>query len=171
VTRVLALDLSLSATGIARPDGGLQTLRPQQKGDDRLVEIACYIGVVADGRGPDLTIMEDVPYGAGNVAAGPLALLHGAVRFVLLDRGHRYLTVPPATLKTYATGRGNARKPDMRMELYKRTGLDVDDDNQCDARWLQLLGLDLMGYPSLELPQSHRRALDKLRLPKGVLVA
>ena len=169
MNRVLALDLSLSATGIARPDGELSTYRPQVKGDDRLTEIAHYVGVIADGRLPDLTVIEDVPFGMNNAAAGPLAMLHGAVRFVLLNEGHRYLTVPPATLKTYATGRGNARKPDMRMELYKRTELDVDDDNQCDARWLQLLGLDLMGYPALELPQTHRRALDKLRLPKGLV--
>jgi len=167
MTTVLALDLSLSATGIAWPDGNLATYRPTSKGDWRLVDVANQIDIQLRDTTPQLVVIEDLPHGLRNAAAGALGMLHGAVRVVLLRRLGYFLTIPPATLKTYATGRGNAPKPDLRMELYKRTGVDVADDNQVDAAWLRLLALDLMGYSELELPKTHRRALDKLTLPSA----
>jgi Holliday junction resolvasome RuvABC endonuclease subunit len=165
--RVLALDLSLTATGICTPEGALATLKPYTKGDERLLEIPGAIMTDHAPRAPDLVVMEDVPFGMRNAAAGALGMLHGAVRHQLLAADWPYLTVPPATLKTYATGRGNAPKPDLRMELYKRAGIDVADDNQVDAAWLRYLVLDLLGWPVLELPKTHRRALDKLTPPAG----
>lgn len=169
MTQVLALDLSISATGIARPDGTLTTYRPDSTGDQRLYDIAAKIEKVALDVAPDLSdllvVIEDLPTHAR--AAGITGMVHGAVRPILIAWDISYLTVPPATLKTYATGRGNAPKPDMRMELYKRTGLDVPDDNQVDAAWLRHLALDLAGQPELDLPQTHRRALTKLALPAG----
>ncbi len=163
--RILALDLSLTATGIAEPAGQLSTYRPTVKGDLRLVYIADEILMIVHASDPDLVVMEDLPFGIRNAAAGALGMLHGAVRHVLLLAERHYLTVPPATLKTYATGKGNCQKADMRMELYKRTGTDVADDNQVDAAWLRLLGLDLAGQPEIDLPRTHRRALDKLDPP------
>jgi Holliday junction resolvasome RuvABC endonuclease subunit len=173
--RILAFDLSLAATGIAEPGGQLSTYKPASKGDERLADIANEIEMVSYYRprdprpAADLVVIEDLPMGLRNAAAGALGMLHGAVRLVLLRNRVPYLTVPPATLKTYATGRGNCTKPDMRMELFKRTDTDVADDNQCDAAWLRLLGLDLLGQSELELPAKHRRALDKLVLPAGLV--
>jgi Holliday junction resolvasome RuvABC endonuclease subunit len=164
--RVLALDLSMTATGVAEPDGTLTTLRPCAKGDRRLDEIAAHTAALCGRWGIDFAVLEDLPTHAR--AAGIVGMVHGAARVTLLVAGVPYLTVPPATLKTYATGRGNAPKPDLRMALYKRTGLDVADDNQVDAAWLRLLALDLAGNPELELPQTHRRALAKLALPATV---
>jgi len=65
-------------------------------------------------------------------------------------------------LKKYATGKGTAPKPDLRMELYKRSGLDVADDNAVDALWLLAIGRELAGDPLWEMPQAHREALGKL---------
>ena len=166
--RILALDLSLTATGIAWPDGTLHTYKPPNRGDYRLVNIGGMVQLAVFDTNPDLVVFEDLPTGLRNAAAGSLGMLHGAVRFILLEDDEGpipYLTVPPATLKTYATGRGNAPKPDMRMDLYKRTGQDIADDNQVDAAWLRYLALDLHGHPQLTLPATHRRALNKLTLP------
>lgn len=167
MTRVLALDLSLTATGVATPLGALQTIRPHETGDRRLVDIRGQIrGQILEALlfpVVDLVVLED--FVVRSSAASVLGMLHGVIRAELLDQGIPYLTVPPATLKVYATGGGRAQKPDMRMALYRRTGLDVPDDNQVDAAWLRLLALDLAGTPEIELPQTHRRALQKLTLP------
>lgn len=165
MTNVLGLDLSITGTGICEPvAGATTTIHPWSKGDDRLVEIRNLI--VAHLRPHvDLAVIEGPVL--RSQSALPLAMLHGAVRVALISNKTPYLLVAPATLKVYATGRGNAQKPDMRMELFKRTGLDLADDNQVDAKWLWALGHDLAGTPVIDLPKTHRRALDKLALPKG----
>lgn len=162
------LDLSIAATGVAHwADVRLETWKTTRDGDERLLELMSRtIDFAGYGPRPELVIIEDLPIHAHG--SGVTAMVHGVVRWALQNDRVPYSLVPPATLKTYATGRGNATKPDMRMELYKRAGLDVADDNQVDAWWLRALGLDLLGEPMLELPQSHRRALDKLQLPAGV---
>jgi Holliday junction resolvasome RuvABC endonuclease subunit len=113
--------------------------------------------------------MEDMPKHAQS--AGLTAMAHGVVRLALHQSGARVLTVPPATLKKYATGKGTATKADMRMALYQRVGIDLRDDNQVDAYWLHALGHHLLGEPLVvmpKLPKAHVAALDKLTLPDGV---
>lgn len=159
---VLGLDLSLSATGVADHDGELSTIKHKaSEGDWRLVHIADHVEELAPFT--TLAVVEDLPTHAH--AAGITGMVHGAARVALLRAGVPYVLVPPSTLKVYATGKGNSKKPELRMELFKRTGADVADDNQVDACWLRLLGLDLLGAPVLDLPKQHRRALDKLVLP------
>lgn len=43
------------------------------------------------------------------------------------------LQIPPMTLKKYAAGKGNAKKQEMLMQIYKRWGLEFNDDNAADA--------------------------------------
>lgn len=162
--RVLGLDLSITATGVAAGDGELMTLRHKVEGDRRLLNIEACIETVAI----DVTFaaIEDLPTHAHG--AGITGMVHGVTRLALLKAEVPYLLVPPSSLKVYATGNGRCQKADMRVELLTRTGVDVPDDNQCDAEWLRLLGLDLAGHPELKLPKTHRRALAKLTLPPEV---
>jgi Holliday junction resolvasome RuvABC endonuclease subunit len=161
--RVVGLDLSITATGVAYPAGALDTWKPTG-GDLRLVNLADRTADLVVACGPiDLAVIEDIPTHAHG--AGITAMVHGAVRLELLRRHVPYALVPPATLKVYATGRGNATKPDLRMELFKRAGLDEKDDNRVDAWWLRALGLDALDNPLLALPKEHRRALAKIVWP------
>jgi len=43
------------------------------------------------------------------------------------------LQIPPMTLKKYATGKGNSKKQEMMMQVYKRWGVELNDDNAADA--------------------------------------
>lgn len=45
----------------------------------------------------------------------------------------RPLQVPPMTLKKYAAGKGNAKKQEMLMQIYKRWGIEFNDDNAADS--------------------------------------
>ena len=81
------------------------------------------------------------------------------------------MDVTPSTLKKFATGRGNATKPDMRMALYQRAGVDCRDDNQVDAWWLRQLGLHIIEDPDrIPLPLTHTTALAKVNrdIPRGI---
>lgn len=162
---VIGLDLSITATGVAYADGGLDTWTTTGK-DERLVDLAGRTAMLATTGPIDLIVIEDVLFSPRAAkSTGITTMVHGVVRLELLRRHIPYVLIPPATLKTYATGRGNATKPDMRVELLKRANVDERDDNRVDAYWLRLMGLDALGAPILELPATHRRALDKISWP------
>jgi hypothetical protein len=164
--RVVGLDLSMTATGIADVDGLTWTIKPGSRhvGDQRLADIVRATNVAAAGA--RLVVIEDLPKHA--MAAGITGMVHGAVRIGLLSYSRPYVLLPPASLKKYATGRGNAGKPEMAVALFKRAGLELADDNQVDAAWLRFAGLQLLGAPAFPLPAAQVAALDAVRgdLPK-----
>lgn len=161
---VLGLDLSITATGIARPDGSTLTVNlAASLRDGRLSVLDERITDELDH--VDLAVIEDLPTHAHG--AGITGMVHGIARLALLQHQVPYVLVPPATLKKYATARGNANKADMRMELYKRVGLDLTDDNQVDAWWLRAMGLDHFALAPVVLPATHRGALAKVGWPTG----
>jgi Holliday junction resolvasome RuvABC endonuclease subunit len=43
------------------------------------------------------------------------------------------LQIPPMTLKKYASGKGTAKKQEMLLQIYKRWGVEFNDDNAADA--------------------------------------
>ena len=125
----------------------------------------------------------------GRVPAGALVVLEGPaysmqaqagvhqraglwwlVADTLLDvSGCSAIEVSPSALKKLATGKGSGiSKADMRMALFRRTGIDVRDDNQVDAFWLREVGLQLLEDPArLDLPALNRSVLAKVD-PDGV---
>ena len=107
IPRVIGLDLSITATGIARPDGTTHTVTTKNIGDARLLAIRHEINL-AYGLGIDLAVIEDLPTHAK--AAGITGMVHGTVRTYLLDRDIPYALITPASLKKYATGKGNSGK-------------------------------------------------------------
>jgi Holliday junction resolvasome RuvABC endonuclease subunit len=165
---VMGLDLSLSATGVALPNGMVGTIRTaaQPSIEDRLLEIRHRIATKVITASPDLIVIEAAFVGSRQTnVTFDLGMLHGTIRTWLRQEGWRFVTIPPATLKVFATGSGAAKKPDMRMELFKRTGLDIKDDNQVDAWWLRAMGHQACGAALVDLPQTHLRALVKIAWP------
>lgn len=77
----------------------------------------------------------------GTVLASQAALVLGelsaTVRLTIysyFDDHRKYpLKVPPMTLKKYAAGKGNAKKQEMLLQIYKNFGLEFTDDNAADA--------------------------------------
>lgn len=143
--RVVGLDPSLAATGVADADGELWVLKQKPKdGDVRLVNI--YAAVAAHVAGAGLVVMEDLPRNA--MGAGTTGMVQGVCRLAMRDLGIPYVTVTPATLKKAATGKGNAKKPDMRAAWLRFSGNDVADDNKVDAAFLREIGEHMVGRDS-----------------------
>lgn len=161
--RVVGLDPSLTATGIAAADGALSTVGGDAKvGDRRLARIADAVAaVVAEA---DLVVLELLPQHMKS--AGITGMAQGVIRLALVNAGIPYVSLQPSLLKRFATGSGNAMKTDMRMELYKRTGVDLRDDNQVDAWWLRAAGLQHLGEPAVSLPAAQVAVLDKVNWPE-----
>ena len=158
------IDPSLTATGVAWPDGKLHTIKTKSSDKDwRLVEINDVIenGVIHDPI--SLVIMEDLPRNA--MHAGITGMVQGVIRKILQQACIPYALVVPSTLKKAATGDGRADKKKM-LEFYtKATGLVNKDDNQVDAYWLRQVGLALTGQ---EHHLTDTSTLGKVKEPGGI---
>lgn len=170
VPQVVGLDLSLTSTGIAYRDGSVGTVDgPSDLGDRRLTVLkqAVHVAVGDEdaglGRKADLVAIEDLPTNAKS--AGATGMVHGVVRALLLDLKIPYVVLSPATLKAYATGKGNVDKTAMAISAYKRTQREFANDDECDAFWLRAAALDRLGAPEFDVPAAWRQRLDKAAWP------
>lgn len=178
--RVVALDLSLTATGIAvthdqvgEPRLSCRTVTPRKRPTLNIIDHArmheLFQAVAAAvACKPDLVVVEFLPHvaGTGGVALR-LAELHGALKHWLYSQGRRYVDVEPQHLKTYATGKGNAKKELVREQVTARYGglLHVGSYDEADATALLAMALDAYGEPLAPVPDTHRRAIPKVRWP------
>lgn len=65
---------------------------------------------------------------------GELSALVKTTIYDYFDDDTRFPTlVPPMTLKKYASGKGNAKKQEMLLQMYKRWGVEFNDDNAADS--------------------------------------
>lgn len=137
--RIVALDLSLTATGwCASAAGGMRfgVLRPP-KGADRGMARLRWIRSQLYERvtGSDLVVIEGYAYARVN-QAHQLGELGGVVRLSLFDRGLRYVDVAPQCRAKFATGKGNASKELVLAEAVRKLGYLGSSTDEADALWL-----------------------------------
>lgn len=158
MTEVIGIDPSLTATGVAYGNGSLDTIKTRAKDKDRRLCVI-FDGIefaVSRTETHAIAVIEDLPKHA--MAAGITGMVQGVTRLVLNEANVPYVTIPPATLKKFATGKGNADKALMRAKWLEYTGQDNADDNQVDAAFLREIGLVLTGQPTV-VPTDHHAAV------------
>lgn len=164
--RVLGLDLSLTSTGIALPDGTTQTIATSA--DDvlevRLSIIVAALAVASHNAACDVAVIEDLPRNARG--AGSTGPVHGAVALWLFQHEIPIARPAAATIKKYATGKGNSAKDAMGIAAMARAGLDFSGrPDECDAWWLRAAALDAYGHPVVTVPAAQRAALGAYEWP------
>jgi hypothetical protein len=165
---VVALDLSLTSTGVADRNG-TRRICPKTTGVERLAEVRDAVIDLCLGRDwdsplldfPDLVVLEGYSYASGN-KAHDVGELGGVVRLALHQAGIRYEVVPPSSLKVYACGVGNASKDDVLLAAVRRLGYEGNSKDEADALWLYVLALHALGEQRIEVPKTHLRALKAL---------
>jgi len=172
MTTVLALDLSLTATGVADIDGTTRTLTSKEKGPARLHDLRTQVdrllGVGATSWRVGLVAIEGYAYGRAN-QAHQLGELGGVIRHLMWMYDVPVVEVSPGQVKRYACGAGNAKKNEVLAAAIRRLGYEGADDNQADALWLRALVLDALGEPVVTVPAGHREALAKVQIPEALL--
>lgn len=84
--------------------------------------------------------LEAYSFGSKNTRAHQTGEYGGLLRYFLLTEDWPVIEVPPTTLKKFATGKGNAKKPIVAACLAKRYQLDLASDDEYDAYGLWRLG-------------------------------
>jgi Holliday junction resolvasome RuvABC endonuclease subunit len=167
--KIYGLDLSLASTGIACNAGWSDTLKPPAKlrGHERM---AWLLEQIRDHvRFADLVVVEGPSYGnqgqqrqSGHHERAGLWWL---TTHALWRAGTPVAVAPPASVKKFATGSGNAKKDDVLLAAARRFDWFDGDNNAADSVWLAALGAEHLGEPMVEMPKAHRVALAGVAWP------
>ncbi len=164
--RVIGLDLSLTAPGIAPPGITPYTLRTDPStGDKRYCrirdEIEYNVSTHRVGR-PHLAMIEAVP--PYDHASSGLERLHGIAREVLARYDVPFAYVNVTALKAFATGSGKADKPAVMAAVGRMTAWTPPDDNASDAWVLRKMGEVISADPFFHSP-AQLQALSSIAWP------
>lgn len=171
VPHVVGIDMSLTSTGLACNHDTTTIRTTGHKGDSiterswRLRQIAGEI--LAWAAKADLVVIEGPAFTSQH---GSMHDRSGLWWLVVdrLVRGEIPLAVmPPANLKKYATGAGNAKKDAVMLAIARRFPMfTVTGNDIADAIGLMAAGLDHLGCPLVILPDAHRKALAPIDWPE-----
>ena len=154
----LGLDLSLTGTGVVVLNDGkivkqrLIKSKPISDGKPsdevkRIRKIVEEIELIVGDSTPTIAVIEGLAFMVKNATAlVQLAALNYMTRAMLMDYNVPFLIIAPTSLKKFVTGNGAAKKDVMLIETYKRWGVSILNDNECDA-----YGLARLGYSILQL--------------------
>lgn len=162
LANIVALDLSLTSTGWACVEG-VGTFTTKERGLQRLQRLREQILTLA-GPTTDVAAIEGYAFGRPNGMAA-LGELGGVVRLALYEHDITIVDVPPASLKKYATGKGNANKELMLVEAVRRLGYAGSNNDEADALWLYTMTCDALCGTAPVVPQAHRVALNAIDWP------
>lgn len=170
----IGVDPSLSSTGIAHDNGLLTTTVTHTKDGNARLQAIHRTVLEAAGNGhwagyPALAVIEDLPKRA--MSAGLTGQAQGVIRMALCDAGVSILELDPASLKKYATGKGNADKKEVIAAWNERAHAKVKDDNQADAAWLRQYGRmlfriaegEVVHLPDTRKPKSFENDVELVR--------
>lgn len=162
---IVALDPSVTATGCAST-AGVRTIIGRGQGMARLARLRDEIRDAVAAA--DVVIIEGYSFGSPRGAANrahQLGELGGMIRLMLHDLGIPYVDVPPANLKQFACGKGNASKDDVFAAAIRRLGYPGSSKDEADALWLYAMAAAHYLHVDVLVPAGHRAALVKVAWP------
>lgn len=136
MTHYIGIDPSIT-TGLVVLDADGNVLdateiKTKEKGDiERFVDLADK--VVSEIDQQDKVVIEGFSYNSRGRAVSTQYGIGWLMRDRLYGGMFDYTDVSPATVKKFATGKGNAAKDIVMREVYKRWGFESDSNNITDA--------------------------------------
>lgn len=165
----MGIDPSLRSTGVcvlSRHNARTWRLRPNITGVPRLLWLERKVSGLLEQEDPRIVVLEGYAHGRSK-QAHQIGEWGGVLRLLLFRRGASFYEAAPGTLKKFVTGKGNVEgKAPILLHLYKRWGLDVEQQDEGDASALALLAAylndPLNKMPPLDKPR--REALSKVNV-------
>lgn len=161
--RILALDLSLRSTGWCDGEKCGRIKPPDDYDGMRRIR---WVRSMVFGmlNATNLVVLEGYAFSAHASHAHELGELGGVVRVALSDADIRFVDIPPASLKLFATGKGNANKEAMLAAAIRKLDYAGHSNDEVDALWLWHMANLYYNGPR---PNEHqRKALAKIQWPR-----
>lgn len=166
---VVGFDGSLTSSGYSfMADGTLHVgrIRPKVlRGAERLSFIANFAEEIFLRADADFLALENYSMGSKGSRVFHIGELGGVLKLVAVRKGMRILTVPPTSLKIFATGNGRAEKEDVIQGIAANWGVRIDKHDEADAFVLMKIG---QAYGNRRVyrsyPEVRRRALEGCEL-------
>lgn len=171
----MGIDPSLTSTGVS-VGGQTVSIRPDSTGPERLVEIRDQIMYTIRHHQINCVAIEHYSYASRNSQAHSIGELGGVLRVALFEAKVATIEIPPTCRAKFATGKGNAGKPEVVSAISAKTGIvwgGGDGSDRCDAWVLEEMLRYKLGFPSHNWSKANVDALEKVdwspleRLTKG----
>lgn len=108
----------------------------------------------------DFVCIEGFSYGSKGASVDIQYGIGWLIRARLINKKIDYVDVPPTTLKKFATGKGNVKKDQIPVPVYKRWGFEHKSDNVIDAFVLAQIARSLK--TKVDLTKYQQDALKKI---------
>jgi len=169
----IGIDPSLTATGLVVLDENQKivcqkVISSKLKGIRRLIEIEeelseelCkFFGDIKE------TFYENYSFASKFGQAFSLGELGGVLKKFLVENEVEYTVVAPASLKKFITGKGNMKKEQMLLQIYKRYNLEFNNNNLGDAFGLAILAYKFHNRDKIKLTQYEKEVIERIEKTK-----
>ena len=163
---VMGIDPSLNNTAYCILGGSEPVIGKigvgKRRGVERLLHIEQEITKLLACHQPLLVVIEGYSYASAHQAhqAGELG---GVLRRLFHVDRTSWIDVAPPTLKKFVTGKGNADKNLVMLNVYKRWGVETGSDDEADAYGLAKAGQYLLKGGCGGLTKAQQDALETIR--------
>ncbi len=111
---------------------------------------------------PDLVCLEGYSFGSQGRAVFQIGELGGVIRLMLHQRGINWIEISPSSVKKFATGKGNSKKDQVMLGVYKKWGFEAPTSDEADAFVLAHIGQAVIDYRPEELTKAQIEVADQV---------
>ncbi len=140
--KIAGFDLSLTSTGVSLKDKTF-ALSTKYKGIQRLDYYYEEFMKILKDSNVKVAILENYAYNSPYQREA-LAELGGVFKLACFKCNVTVVSVAPTTLKKYVTNNGRAKKDVVRLEAYKKWGIEFNTNDEVDAYALRMFGNHLI---------------------------
>jgi len=119
---------------------------PKKIDEERLFNLIVALGSYFEIGDIEMVCIEGLSYASKGQAVSQMGAAHFMTRIFLWENEIKYKVISPGSLKKFVTGKGNCKKDLILLKVYKKWGVEFEDDNLADAYSLARMALEDKTY-------------------------